>query len=302
MVVYSNITNLMSRTEITYGDRVVLHVLLSVVCKGYDVALFMCKDDKYTYVSSHILAEYFFTKNILLKDRYILTKDMDISTIGEEDIYFEVDALNNEKDWEDYYSKFEKSNCQMYSYLYFGNVFDEKEEEVSARVREQMKCMNGIFVANKQIEEMISKTGSKCLAKIEALGLEAFAAEYREDMFLKIEKGLAQIIKEGNYVVNLYDCDNPKTNRMRMSEVRKKYIDKKIIYVVLSQADVDKYAKSLDKNKELGKSLFIVAGVDYYTLRNLYASALTVIVPIHCKSCEFEVANIQKVNGKCLFL
>lgn len=302
MVIYSNITSLMSTEGITYSDRVVLHVLLSVVCKGYDVELFISQNDRYMCVSGQMLAEYFFTKNIYRKSMYITQKEMDLTLIGQDDTYFEVDIIDNEKKWKDYYSKIEKTNCQMYSYLYFGNVFDENEERVSSRVQEQMKYMNGIFVANKQIEEMIYKTSSKCLAKIEILKLETFAVECKEDMFLEIDKGFAQIIREGNYVVCLHDCDNLRTNTARINEVRKRFIDKKIIYAAMPQAETDKYLKNIDINREIGKRLFFIRDVDYYTLKNLYASALTVVVPKYCKSCEFELANIQKLNGNCLFL
>lgn len=297
MVVYSNISNFMKKGNISYRERVMLEILLATVCKGYDVRLFCFKNGEYKAVSQQMLAEYFFSKNILSKNKYLLHEDVDIANLKEDDVYFEVDGFVEENE-SDYYAKLERTNCQMYSYMYMQEI----EQELPEQVKNQFKCMSTIYVDNNELAEMLASKNKKGMAKIEVLELEKFSNTNINDEFLKVERGLSNIIKEKNYVAVLFDCDNIRTNRDRMKEVRKEYADKKIIYLVPSQSDVDKYAKSMKNDSELGTKIYAIAGLDYYTVLNIYASADAVVVPKNCKSCSFEMINISKLSKNMVMI
>lgn len=303
MIVYTNISNFMRREGISYSDRVVLQVLLSVIKKGYQIVPFIVEGDYFIKISSQLFAEYFFTKNIAWKNKYKLKEILEDKEICEEDIYFEVDILLDEKiSWDEYYSRLQKTNCRMYSYLYFTKLFNKKMEMKDDWVKKQLIHMDKVFAGSKEVEEELCQVSIKNGATIEILSLNLFLDDNCNDELLKTEKGLKQIIQEGNFVVSLLDYDMQRSNRILLEEIEKKYPEKKIVVIAMSSAEIEKLKSYLYKNRKLGKTLFIAVGMDYYTLLNLYLAADMVIIPKNSEKCKFEVMNIENVKGKYLFL
>ncbi len=306
MKLYINITDFMKNNWISYQDRIILQIIISCLKRGINIVTFVYQNSSCQIVNNQLFAEYFFTKTIITKNRYLTDNLFKLSEITNNDIYFEINILTtNTSNRKKYYDKIKQTGCKMYSLLPYGLKpfsMNGKKGIYKDQMYINLNYMDKIWLPDKDTQLQIEKLYPKCKAFFETIDYNSIADTNINDCLLELEKGLKKVIQTDSYIVYLPDYDNIVSNHICIEEIEKLYADKKIVIISMSCKETEIFHSYIYHHQSFGKKLILALDINYYTALNLYASAETVLISKHNNMCVFEIIHIKNAGGNYTFL